>query len=874
MYGWQVKTNSLIYFLILILAVSTAMASEKIVIGGLDGLDPRQSGESYSVLLALSGGGARGLTIIGVLKAFEEKNIRVDGIAGTSMGGIIGGLYATGYSPYQLDSIISKIDFSNLFSNSPPRRSMFLAQRQERDRHLISIRFKNLRPVIPKALTAGQQLTSLLTELTTKANYQCGSDFSKLPIPFKTICTDVVSGERVELDHGSIANAMRATMAFPLAFTGVEDNGRILMDGGMVTPIPVEISRSLSDSIDFVVAINTASKLLSKDELISPIDIANQVTSIMTADKLKSELAKADYIIEPDIDEFSTTDFKYKDSLIKLGYEKGIKGADEIITLLKLKKEKSLYRIRNIIFDDFSDTTGFNEMSGKTYLKKEIIARLKKITLEKNLFQLNGTLIVLGESGDTLDIEMVISGFRNFNFNEIVLEFSGNNIFDDITLAKQFITDDNQITSSSLFDGLKKITELYFNIGYDLVHVKNTEIDPKLNKISIEIDEAIVQKIDVDNNVRTKDWFVRSYFSLKKDQPYSTSVAARGIRNVYGTNLFDRVTVDAEPSKKGVIVKVSVEEKTYSQLRLGWHWDDEYESEEFLEYLDDNVAGIGLEYLIHARYSPNRQNYYLSMKTDRIFSTYLTSKILLYYNKLNRIMFAPDGEEAGIRDEIKSGFMVSLGQQIARLGAFTADLIIEEIEYTDSLFNGSKEINEFGLRIIDLKSTVENFNRTPFTETGNKHLFQIQFAGKYLGGDIEFTKFYTSHEMYLPIGDYLNYHPKISLGASRSGLPPTELFYLGGMHSFSGFRTYQLAGDKMFQFTNEFRFKFPYNFYLSLNYDLGEVYNHTDQIKLRNLRHGFGVTLALDALLGPIEVGYGIADKDFENFYINVGLKF
>lgn len=284
-------------FLVLLILSSNTFANEKIVIGGFDGLSPDEKYDNSSIALAISGGGARGLTTIGILKAFEEKNLNIGAIAGVSMGGIIGGLYASGYSPEELEKITDQLAFDSLFSNTPERKTMFLTQRAEQGRHLFSIRLNHWKPVIPKELTKGQKITSLLTSLTTKANYKSGGDFSKLPIPFRTSATDIISGKEIILDHGSLAEAMRATMAFPLAFSPVEKDGYFLMDGGMLNPIPVDMARSISGTVDFVVAINTASNLLAGHELLSPVDIANQVTSIMTADKLKSQLAQADYII-------------------------------------------------------------------------------------------------------------------------------------------------------------------------------------------------------------------------------------------------------------------------------------------------------------------------------------------------------------------------------------------------------------------------------------------------------------------------------------------------------------------------------------------------------------------------------------------------
>jgi len=870
-----VKTIGIYIFLILSLLSFNIEAKDKIIIGGLDGLNANNNQESYSILLALSGGGARGLSVIGILKAFEEKNIHVVAITGTSIGGIIGGLYASGYTPDQLDSITSGLNFNSLFSNSPSRKSMFLTQRQGRDHHLISVRFDKFRPIIPKALTAGQKLTAFLTDLTTKANYRSHSDFSHLPIPFKTISTDIVSGQKVILDKGSLVEAMRATMAFPLAFTGLEKNGQILMDGGMLIPIPVDLVRQMSDSVNFVVAINTVSKLVPKKDIVTPVDIANQVTSIMTADKLARQLAHADFVVAPSLNNFQATDFKDKDSIIALGYRTGLIAADSIISLIKERISRKNYRIKIISTDSTPNDIIIplkNHFLNKILSKKQLVSQLKKISQKLNLFRIEADIIPWDKNGnDTINIALKIRAYHNFTFSETAFKFSGNTIFDDTTLAKQLLTSDSIITPRVLKKGLQRILRLYKAKGYDLAYIKKTAIYPSTKTISFDIDEAIIKRIDIENNHHTRDWLVRSYFPLKAGQPYSTSRASQGVANIYGTDLFNQVTVDLIPYHKGALVKIKVDEKKYNQVRLGWHWDDEYHSEEFLEFINDNVGGMGLEYLVHARYSPNRQKYFTTFKANRIFSTYLTSKISIFHYFLKRQLYTADNNENGYRQEKKTGMDVILGQQIARLGTFSAGFTFEKVNYN---YTNTKVKESFDLRVFDIKSLVENFNRVPFPTTGEKHLVQLQLAGKYFGGDIEYTKFFSSLEAYIPVNKYINYHPKVAIGVSRSGLPPSEKFYLGGIHSFAGFRTDQLAGDKMFILTNEIRFQLPLRLYLSARHDMGEVYKGADQIKLRNLRHAVGVYLSLDSPLGPVEFGYGVVNKHTDHFYLNIGLAF
>ncbi len=873
--AWQVKTIVTITLMVCCLVTASACAGDRIIVGGLDGLDPLDTTEHYPVLLALSGGGARGLATIGILQAFEEKGISVAAVTGTSIGGIVGGLYAAGYSPEELRSLVHSISFDQFLSNAPARKTMFLTQREERGRHLVSVRFDGFIPVIPQGLTAGQKFTSLLTTLTTKANYHCAGDFGKLPIPFKTISTDIVTGHEVIHGHGSLAEAMRATMGFPLAFTGLEKDRQLLMDGGIITPIPVELAKKMSDSVTFVVAINTASRLLPKEELTTPIDIASQVTSIMTADKLATQLEAADFVIAPPIDEFSSTDFKFKDSLIEMGYQAGKVAADSIVSRFRQECNQTRYSIVYVGGDSLPPAVGaaiMKRFTGEPVSRAELVSALKSVAVDLRLFRLEVDLRPLGLSGDGgVKTLLRVTAYRCFRLSDIEFTFVGNTIFDDTMLASQFNFEDSLLTPQLLQQGIDRILNLYNAHGFDLTDVREVTVDQEQKKITVVIDEAIIKRIDVDGNERTKDWFIRSLFPLKVGQPYSSPRASQGIANIYGTDLFDQIMVDLKPYRGGAIVNIRVQEKKHRQMRLGWHWHDEYGSEEFAEILDDNIGGIGLQFLLHARYAPDRQRYLAGFKADRIFSTYLTSKFHVYRYQLDRHLFDMEGSHTGDRREIKTGIELRLGQQIFRLGTVTTGLTLEEVEYRHP---DKSATQKFGLRIFTIGSLVETFNRVPFPESGKKHLFELAFAGEYLGGEVEFTRFFTSLEAYSALGKYLNYHPKLSLGLSRSDLPVSEKFYLGGIHSFAGFCTHQLSGDKLFLLNNELRVKLPLRLYFISRYDMGEVYTATDQIKLRNLRHGVGISLALDAPIGPVEFGYGVADTDEERFYLNVGFSF
>lgn len=880
------KTPSLILILWLILGLSALAADRTIKVGGLDGIDPYSDQEPYRIALAISGGGARGLATIGILQAFEEKGLKVTAIAGTSMGGVIGGLYACGYSPKELRDTLSHLDFAALLSNSPPRSTMFFTRRQEQGRHLFTIKFDGLRPVIPRALTGAQELTSLLTRLTNKPDYLAGGDFTKLRIPFKTVATDVVSGQAVILDSGSLADAMRATMAFPLAFTGVEKNGQLLMDGGMLMPVPVDIARGMADDTILVVAINTTSPLYNtSEELATPVDVAGQVTTIMTADKLRQQLAKADYVIEPVPESFSSTDFENSDSLIDLGYRAGLAAADSIIRTIDADRlSPRYYRSDDNAFIDPTSgaTVNWAQPPGdQEFTIGDLVGEMKKLAREPEVFGVTATITAehtqpayLDREGRVVSDTMVavrLTSHLNFEKSAVHLRMVGNAVYDDSTLVEHCDFQNATISAKDIRDATNKIAKFYHSKGYDLAEVKDIKLDFDKKTITFDIDEGIIRRIDVADNKRCRDWLIRSYLPLKKGEPYSASEASDGIAALYGTELFDRVTLDLSPLDTGALVTVRVKEKENTQLRFGWHWHNMYQSEQFIELLDNNVFGIGMEFLNHAQFGDDRKVFYTGVRIDRIFRTYLTARLRLHYRELDRDLYDVNGRTDGIREEDRWGAGFILGQQIARLGTASAGITVEEVQLRDRRI-GTDDL--LGLRTLHLESRVETLDHANFPTRGNNHQAEIRFAGKLIGGDVEFTRFRLSLETYYSFNSFVVYHPHLTLGLSRRGLPPSEKFYAGGAHSFYGFRTSELSGDKMFLFNQELRFKLPFWLYLSARFDVGDVYGSTEDIKLAKLRQGFGIAAALDTPIGPIELAWGGGDSPKDNLYFNAGFRF
>ncbi len=821
--------------------------------------------------LALSGGGARGLSQIGILKAFDEAGLEISYIAGTSMGSIIGGLYSSGYRASELEDIVSDIDFGNLFSNSRRRQSMFITQREERDRYLFSIRFNGFKPYLPQGLAAGQQLTTLLTELTIRANYVSGGQFDRLPIPYRALATDIGEGTAVEIDHGNIADAMRASMAFPLAFTAVELEGRHLMDGGIVTPIPVDICRAMG--ADYVIAVNTASALLKVEDIDDPVDIANQVTSIMQKEALADQLSRADMIINPEIDDIANFNMELRDTLIAAGYLAGTKAVAVILASIGANEGENLVTLKGIQIKPGNPAIVALKNNFPIHINDKLRVSLIPEALryadkDKIFYKLKANIEKYGEF-----VSIELDGEPNHSENQISYEFIGNSVLKSADILKYFPNKSDDVLSlEKVRQAADMVISAYRTGGYDLANVKDIIYNHARKSVIIEIDEGLLKYIDIRGNDRTRSWIIKANYPLRPGEPFDTRKSDQGLQNIYGTGFFDRVSLNIEPTIDGVRLTINVKEKKFTQIRFGGHWDDEYQSEMFAEFLDDNIFGAGIQALTHAMLSSRRHSYYLSFKADRLSRTLLTAKTQFYFSRLRRRLFQPDGSPDGYRVEDRLGWQIQAGQQISRLGTINFEYRLEDI--TTELTN-TMETEDNVLSTFSINSTVETFDKFPYPNIGHRQDLSIEFSGKWLGGTLdEYTKMYSSLEAYWPIGNYINIHPKLALGVSTADLPEIEKFRIGGMYNFSGLRTEQLSGDKFFVSNFQLRFKLPYRFYFIGNFDYGNIYNDFENIKIKDFRRGWGAAISLDSPIGPCEFGYGkTGDKPYR-LYLNIGLRF
>lgn len=270
--------------------------------------------------LVLSGGGARGIAHLGVLRVLEELHVPVDCVAGTSMGGVVGGVFASGMPLDEMVREVRAIDWSATFQDRPDRRAMNARRKSEESGYLarpeFGVRDGELR--VPDGVLYGQRLEMLFTRLAARALRV--DDFSRLPLPFKAVATDIEAGAPVVIGKGGLVQAMRATMSVPGVMAPIEIDGRALVDGGLVDNLPVDVARAMC--ADVVIAVNLGTPLLKRAEIRSVFGVGVQMVNILTEQNVRASLASLggnDVLISPELGAIGAGDFDRTDDLMAAG---------------------------------------------------------------------------------------------------------------------------------------------------------------------------------------------------------------------------------------------------------------------------------------------------------------------------------------------------------------------------------------------------------------------------------------------------------------------------------------------------------------------------------------------------------------------------
>ncbi|MFC2094670.1 patatin-like phospholipase family protein [Bacteroidota bacterium] len=820
--------------------------------------------------LALSGGGARALSQIGVLKAFEEAGIETNVIVGTSMGSIVGGLYASGFTIGELDSIALNTNWSDMLSlnQKKSRRELFISQKITDDRALFALRLDGLNPVLPTSFSEGQKLSNYLYLLTNQAPLHPGKTFDDLWIKYRAVCADLITGDLVVIDNGQLSRAMRASSSVTFFLEPVKWGDMLLVDGGLLSNIPVDITKE--NGADLIIAVNTTSPLHPKEKIDLPWYIADQVVSIPMKKLNAIQLSHADFVITPDINDKSSTDFENIDSIIALGY----KGTLPLINSIKAAAD-SFYNNR-LKRDEF-------------YIKNIVIKNEKEIELDSLLnkyassdsisnAEIKKDMAHIYETGKYKSINLDVTEFPesmvlefNYQLNPVVKKIDAigiKQLDDQVVDSILSVLTDKPFNNRALAKTISKILRRYRLIGYLLADFERLDFDKLTGNLMLFFNEGLISNIEVKGNF-TRESLITRDLQIKAGEYFVYDKVKESLENLSSSGFFKDIEMYiVEEDGKNTLL-IHVDEKSSGILRFGFLVNETYNAQFSIDIRDENIFGSGTEAGLFLYGGASNGAYIFELKNHRILDTYLTYNLSLYYkfSDINVYETVPQTDsknfsriKTGAYNQTFYGISLSLGTQIEKFGniIFTGKYQLDEAKNIEG-----DVVDPFKTKLVSLglNATVDNMDTYPYPLTGLYFTGFYETAQSFLGGDQSFTSLGMDFRYFFKLGKRSALVPRLKIGFGDNTMPLTEQFFLGGLESFLGMRENEFRGRQIFLTSLMYRIKLPFQVffdtYIKLRYDLGTTWQEPSQIKFKDLRHGIGSILSFDTPIGPAEFAAG-----------------
>ncbi|MDP3680754.1 MAG: patatin-like phospholipase family protein [Flavobacterium sp.] len=481
--------------------------------------------------LVLSGGGAKGFAHIGVLKVLEEAGVKIDYIGGTSMGAVIGGLYASGYNASQIDSIFQATNFNELLNDFIPRSSKNFYEKRNDELYALVLPFNKLKIGIPEALSKGMYNYNLLSRITRNVRHI--RDFNKLPIPFLCIGTNIETGEQVLLNKGNLAQAMIASSAFPSLFSPVEIDGKLLVDGGVINNYPIEEVRKLGAEI--IIGVDVQDDLLDRNQLKDATRILVQITNLQSIERMKKNVKQTDVYIKPDIKNYGVVSFDKGKEIIRKGEEATFSVYEKIKLLVD---ESNPYRKPNLkLASDSLQIVDINSNELDNYTKEYVIGKLRfkpgvktcYDDLLKGINNINATQnfsaisYSLDENKNGDDLNLTLKENPSKTYLKFGLHYD--NLFKsavliNLTHKKTFFKNDRTSLDIVLGDNIRYNLDYYIENGFNLSFGFKSQFNQFNRNVAKEISSLDlgalgINAINVDFHDLTNQAYFQSLFVQK-----------------------------------------------------------------------------------------------------------------------------------------------------------------------------------------------------------------------------------------------------------------------------------------------------------------------------------------------------------------------
>ncbi len=836
--------------------------------------------------LALAGGGAKAAASIGVLKVLEQEGIPVAGVAGTSMGAGVGGLLAAGYRPEEIEQIFLANDWNDIFNDKPARAFLTQEQKEAGSRHLLEFTFQQGRFMPPSGLSAGQKLTNLLAARTLAASFEADLDFDRLSVPFRAVATDIETGEAVVLRRGLLHEAVRASMAIPLVFQPVDIQGRLLVDGGLVNNLPVDVVRALGSEV--VIAVDSSARLEKKERLVSLVEIMSQSISLQVRRESERQAALADLVITPDTSDYSFTDFPAMKAIIRRGEEAARAALPRIRELMKPKKKVAgsvdRFRITSLTIRgnvDVSEATIRFAMAPVLHPREATAADIRRALAD---------VYRLGHFSDlSLSLEKEGAGHRallTVAENPVIRSISieGNTIIptNEILSAIEWQTG-QPLNSTRLAAEMDKIVANCRNRGYLLTRIDRTEVKPD-GSLVIVLYEGRVDSTSLTGHTKTSRYLIRRETITRAGKPINLNDAAYDIQHLYALDYFESIAVDMTKSAQGGIdLTLRIKEKPTNRIRLGLRYDLEDRFTGLTDIMVDNVGGRGVKLFLNTRYG-NYTDLTLGYRSPVVLRMNFLHTVDAFYRDRNYFIYENKHKVQEL-DVTRKGVEFAFGYQWFRFGdtylryRFVSDT-------TTEILGANPPEENVRIGTWGFLSTVDTRDSSTFAHKGTLLKFSYEKAEPAFGGDVTYTKAGLQGQAFIPLGER---HTAVFEGAGGTGsgnIPYEEQYGIGGADylisvPLLGYQRREFTGNDLLALSAAYRFRISdYQLsmvkalYLHLAYQAANVWNTRDAMSVRDLRSGGGIGLHADTIIGPIRFDFARGEQNRWAVYFSAGFDF
>lgn len=701
--------------------------------------------KSPKIGLALSGGGARGAAHIGVLRELEKQNIRIDYIAGTSMGAIIAGLYASGMNADQIDKAYNSIDWNTVLKDSTPRRE--LSMRRKFDQEIFQldkkIGVKDGKIELPAGVIRGQKLELELQKLLLHVAEVV--DFDQLQIPFRAIASDIASNKVVVIKNGSLSQGLRASMAVPGVFTPVSIDGRLLVDGGITNNLPVDVVRQMGAEI--VIAVDISSPLLQMEGTVSVITIAEQLTNILvrrTTDEQIAALHENDVLIVPELGNYSSGNFTDSPSIIVKGELAAQAISPELTSLAVTRPE----------LPDNKDLAITPQIAAPviSYIRVENDSKIENEMLQNMLHQ---------QIGQPLDVPTLekdigrIYGLETFDSVQYELEEKGSETGLVLKAVKQPWGPNYLQFGLSLSSDFADYNRFSIRFGYTKMPV----------------------------NSLNGEW--RTLFSLGEEPGIETDL--------------------------------------YQPLAIGSPW-----------FIDPSA-----------------------------------------FARTSKFNVIDDGNITAQTNVFRIGAALAIGREFSSLGEIRAglrryvgdtDVVVGDPEIPDQDISGGE---------IFLNARYDSLDDIFFPLHGWKAKFGLTGSRTELGADTDFDQAVLDVFTAQTFGKH-TLHLSGRIMTTYNGQPPIyNYFRVGGLFSLPGYSENELAAENAVLFNAGYMHAFKpilsMPTYIGINMLYGDLFENNDDIDISDMKLAGAVYLGMKSVVGPLYIGYGLAEGGSQRVYFNIG---